>query len=420
MSSESRAGVQVEVRGVSKAYTMSGASAIIRRLRGKLLRNRADPTAPDAVSQRDWALRDVSFEVRRGEALAIVGRNGAGKTTILKILSRITTPTDGVVQVSRPVASMIELGAGFHPELTGRENIYLNGSILGMRRPQIRSRFDEIVEFADIGPYLDTPVKRYSSGMFVRLGFAVAAHVDAEVLLVDEVLAVGDVGFQRKCLGRLTELRKGGAAVIFVSHNLHLVQGLASHALLLDHGIVRARGRVGDVIARYVDSINAGTAVTAGDPRESATQDAIKVKSIGFLEANGIATDRVRSGDPLVVRISYSCGHDVPCCRVGFSLWTAEGVRIATLDTGIDGKDLSLRAGEGHVECRIPELFLLPDRYFIRGGIYDGETGWPIDRWGWEGGEVTSIVVSTSDRYSQSVVLTREHGIVHIPAEWFS
>jgi lipopolysaccharide transport system ATP-binding protein len=367
-----------------------------------------------------WALRNVSFDIGCGQALAIVGRNGAGKTTILKILSRITSPTEGSIHVNGPVASMIELGAGFHPELTGRENVYLNGSILGMSRPQIRSRFEEIVEFADIGAFLDTPVKRYSSGMFVRLGFAVAAHVDAKVLLVDEVLAVGDVGFQRKCLRRLTELRRAGAAVIFVSHNLHLVQGLASRALFLDRGVVKACGTVSEVVAKYVDFVNIGTDVPEKGPLKSATDDDAEITGITFIDSRGNAIDRVECGSALGVRISYASKRELRACRVGFSLWTPEGVRVATLDTGIDGEKMALRAGEGHIDCLIPELPLLPDRYFVRGGIYDGETGWPVNRWGWEGGEVTSIVVSAGTRYSGSVVLTREHGIVHIRADWIS
>lgn len=416
MSSDGAVEVMVGARSVSKTYRRYGATAVLRSLGDRLLGRTGKMHEPEEPPL--WALRDVSFEVKRGDALAIVGRNGAGKTTILKILSRISNPTSGEIAIAGPVASMIELGAGFHPELTGRENIFLNGSILGMRRAQIEDRFDEIVAFADIGPYLDTPVKRYSSGMFVRLGFAVAAHIDAEILLIDEVLAVGDLGFQRKCLSKLSELIRGGSAVIFVSHNLHLVQGLASHALFLDHGRVEARGSVGEVLARYVDTFNAAsgdTDVSAGSERQDKET---RITGIQVIDGDDGPTESVSSGEPVSLRVCFSSARELHACRLGLSLWTSEGVRIATLDTGIDGLPLSLPASSGNVVCTIPELALMPDRYYVRGGIYDAETGWPIDRWGWEGGEVTSILVLTSTKYSRTVVLTREHGIVHIPAEW--
>lgn len=420
MSSDATGAPVVAFHEVSKAYRRYGAKYLVKLLGSKLLRRRGEVTAGRSNGMPFWALRAVSFEVGAGEALAIVGPNGAGKTTILKILSRITAPTEGDFKIKGRLASMIELGAGFHPELTGRENIYLNGSILGMRRSEIRTLFDDIVDFADIGTYLDTPVKRYSSGMFVRLGFAVAAHVDARVLLVDEVLAVGDVGFQRKCLRKLAALREGGAAVIFVSHNLHLVQGLATRALYLDHGVVRAEGEVAAVVARYVDAINLGTSEAAGRIQEGGTASEVKILDISLLGAENQRITRIASGDPVRVRISYRSMRDVPKARCGLSLWTGEGVRIATFDSAFAGGNLSLNSGDGFVDCVIPELALLPDRYFIRGGIYDGSTGWPIDRWGWEGGELSPLEVSTNTRYSREVVLTREHGILFIPASWES
>ena len=199
-----------------------------------------------------WALRDVSFEVKRGEVVGIIGRNGAGKSTLLKILSRITEPTAGSAKIHGRVGSLLEVGTGFHPELTGRENIYLNGAILGMRRAEIERKFDEIVAFAEIERFLDTPVKRYSSGMYVRLAFAVAAHLEPEILLVDEVLAVGDAQFQKKCLGKMGDVAKEGRTVLFVSHNMVAVQTLCQRAFWLDSGQLKAQGEVGTIVTTYL------------------------------------------------------------------------------------------------------------------------------------------------------------------------
>jgi lipopolysaccharide transport system ATP-binding protein len=234
-----------------------GASNLWRKTAG-MTRGRA--TLGGETVEEFWALRDVSFEVRRGEVLGIIGRNGAGKSTLLKILSRITEPSEGRVTIKGRVASLLEVGTGFHPELTGRENIYLNGAILGMTRAEIRSKFDEIVAFAEVEKFLDTPVKRYSSGMYVRLAFAVAAHLEPEILVVDEVLAVGDVEFQKKCLGKMSEVAGGGRTVLFVSHNMGAVQGLCRAGLLLSRGQIDVSGRTAEVIAAYLNQSQTSSA----------------------------------------------------------------------------------------------------------------------------------------------------------------
>src|SRR5438132_2960860 len=207
-----------------------------------------------SVSKEDfWALKDVSFEVQRGEVVGIIGRNGAGKSTLLKILSRITEPTTGKVRIKGRIASLLEVGTGFHPELTGRENIFLNGAILGMTKAEIKSKFDEIIAFAETEKFLDTPVKRYSSGMYVRLAFAVAAHLEPEILIVDEVLAVGDAEFQKKCLGKMEEVSKGGRTVLFVSHNMQSISTLTTRTFLLDRGQIAAQGPTREVITHYLE-----------------------------------------------------------------------------------------------------------------------------------------------------------------------
>jgi len=259
--------VAIRVEGLSKQYRIGGKRERYQTLRDKLTDAFAAPLrragqflrgqASDAAELNEtiWALKDVSFEVKRGEVLGVIGRNGAGKSTLLKILSRITEPTEGYAEVRGRVGSLLEVGTGFHPELTGRENIYLNGAILGMRRADIERRFDEIVAFAETEKFLDTPVKHYSSGMHVRLAFAVAAHLEPEILLVDEVLAVGDQGFQRKCLGKMAEVAEGGRTVLFVSHNLAAVRSLCSRGMVLDSGKILFGGGVAEAICDYQKSL---------------------------------------------------------------------------------------------------------------------------------------------------------------------
>jgi ABC-type polysaccharide/polyol phosphate transport system ATPase subunit len=232
-----------------------------------------------------WALKDVSFEVKRGEVLGIIGRNGAGKSTLLKILSRITEPSEGRVTIKGRVASLLEVGTGFHPELTGRENIYLNGAILGMTRAEIRRKFDEIVAFAEVEQFLDTPVKRYSSGMYVRLAFAVAAQLDSEIIIVDEVLAVGDAAFQKKCLGKMGDVARGGRTVLFVSHNLGAVRSLCSRAILLNHGRIETEGQVAEVISFYIGGGSEGAVsrcIDLSSARRRGT-GTVKIERVEFL-----------------------------------------------------------------------------------------------------------------------------------------
>lgn len=239
----------------SKPMTRSSESRVqSSELGGKKSESNSKLRTQDSELRNDfWALRDVSFEVKRGEVVGIIGRNGAGKSTLLKILSRVTGPTSGSVKIKGRVASLLEVGTGFHPELTGRENIYLNGTILGMKKKEIYAKFDEIVAFAEIEQFIDTPVKRYSSGMYVRLAFAVAAHLEPEILIVDEVLAVGDMAFQKKCLGKMGEVSREGRTVLFVSHNMAAIQSLCSRAFLVDYGRIVAHGKTNEIVQKYLN-----------------------------------------------------------------------------------------------------------------------------------------------------------------------
>jgi lipopolysaccharide transport system ATP-binding protein len=301
----------IHVEGLSKRYRIGKAQQRHDTLRDALMAGmcvpldwlrEGGPGAGRASRDTIWALKDVSFDVRRGEVLGIIGSNGAGKSTLLKVLSRITEPTEDRAILHGRVGSLLEVGTGFHPELSGRENIYLSGAILGMRRTEINRKFDEIVAFAELNKFLDTPVKRYSSGMYVRLAFAVAAHLDPEILLVDEVLAVGDAAFQRKCLGKMRDTAEGGRTVLFVSHSMKAVSSLCSKGILLDGGEVRLSGPVHEVIQAYLRGISSG--LTHGERSFEPTATApVFVSSLRTVDANGIARRSFPRSEPVVLII---------------------------------------------------------------------------------------------------------------------
>ena len=251
-------------------------------------------------------IKNLSFEVNRGEVLGVIGRNGAGKSTLLKVLSRITEPTQGRVTLHGDVASLLEVGTGFHPELTGRENIFLNGVILGMTRAQIKDKFDEIVEFSGVSKFLDTPVKRFSSGMYVRLAFSVAAHLEPEILIIDEVLAVGDAEFQKKCLGKMEEVAGHGRTVLFVSHNMAAISSLCTHAMVLKNGaIVFPPGNVKDATRYYLSSVSDLAATTLRDRKDRQGEGRIRLTQISMHDENGVSQDFVECGQHVEIRIGY-------------------------------------------------------------------------------------------------------------------
>ncbi len=319
-----------------------------------------------------WALKDVSFEVKQGEVVGIIGRNGAGKSTLLKILSRITAPTEGRVEVFGRVGSLLEVGTGFHPELTGRENIYLNGAILGMHKLEIEYKFDEIVAFAEVEKFIDTPVKHYSSGMYVRLAFAVAAHLEPEILLVDEVLAVGDAAFQRKCLGKMGEVAKGGRTVLFVSHNLGAVRSLCSRVLWLDEGGLSMTGLPPAIIDSYLKLMLAPSSpVLALDssPRRPGFGDRFRLRNVEF---NGGGP--LLHGEPLSVRIHYVVRGEVHGVSLGFGFSTLDGVRLISIDSDLLGirRDLSKDA-HGFAEAKVESLLLQPGHYTLDVGARSGD-----------------------------------------------
>ena len=315
-----------------------------------------------------WALRDVSFEVGEGERVGIIGRNGAGKSTLLKILSRITEPTRGRATIRGRVASLLEVGTGFHPELTGKENIFLNGAILGMSRAEIRRRFDEIVAFAEVERFLDTPVKRYSSGMYVRLAFSVAAHLEPDILLVDEVLAVGDGAFQRKCLGRMGEVSRQGRTILFVSHNMQAVRHLCSRAIWLKDGGIQAAGSSEAVVRDYLLQIgDEAAAHDLADVIAALPPDPTFVlKDVAILQ-DGRRTSDLVNGRPVEIRVAYDVRQSAAGLHVYFQLLDAEGTLLVESIHNGDAEPVPVVAPGSYVSrVALPANFLAPTPYTLR------------------------------------------------------
>jgi lipopolysaccharide transport system ATP-binding protein len=318
-----------------------------------------------------WALRDVSFEIPRGEVVGIIGRNGAGKSTLLKVLSRITEPTEGQAEIRGRVGSLLEVGTGFHAELTGRENVFLNGAILGMRKAEIAKKFDEIVAFAEIEKFLDTPVKHYSSGMYMRLAFAVAAHLDPEILIVDEVLAVGDAQFQKKCLGKIKDVAGAGRTVVFVSHNMSAVLSLCDRVILLEAGRNQTPGDPETMVSKYLQSAAQRCEAYWPDPLSSPGDETIRLCAARILNARGEVTDIVDMRAGFDLEIAYELRQPVPGLQIGLVIVSGEGIPVLTSgDADMAGKELVRRSGYYSARCRMPGSFLSPGPYFVNLGAH--------------------------------------------------
>jgi lipopolysaccharide transport system ATP-binding protein len=363
----------IETNALGKRYTLGTRQRGYDTLRDSIAQTARSSLQRLARQHRDegsaatlWALRDLSLTIRQGEVVGLIGHNGAGKTTLLKILSRITEPTVGWADVTGRVGSLLEVGTGFHPELTGRENVYLNGAILGMRRPEIRRRFDEIVAFAELERFLDTPVKRYSSGMSVRLAFAVAAHLEPEILLVDEVLAVGDAAFQRKSLGKMGEVAREGRTIVFVSHNLAVIQALCSRAVLLEQGTAVADATAAEAIGQYLRTLEraASDDLVERTDRDGRGWDEIRIRAVEILDRSGRHPDVVVGGNPASIVVHLTGVLPMIECRL--TIVNTLGQPVATLDSELSAPS-DVRDGDlgARIECDIACLPLVPGRYRV-------------------------------------------------------
>lgn len=365
--------VAIRVEDIGKMYHIGGPVNSYRTLRESIrdvvqapFKRLKNITGDETI----WALRHVSFEVNQGQVLGVIGRNGAGKSTLLKILSRVTEPSEGIAEIHGRVGSLLEVGTGFHPELTGRENIYLNGAILGMKKTEIAKKFDEIVEFSEVAKFIDTPVKRYSSGMYLRLAFAVAAHLEPEILVVDEVLAVGDAEFQRKCLGKMNAVAQQGRTVFFVSHNMSAILRLTEEALVIDHGQMIMRAPTSEAVSYYLSSGFSQEGQRAWtDDEIPAAAHPFKPIAMRIINPRGQVVDTVRSTEQVIVEIEYKVASPLTGLRIGIYLMTTHGEYVLTsFDTDDEKKFESLterKAGTYVSRCTIPADLLNEGRYVM-------------------------------------------------------
>jgi ABC-type polysaccharide/polyol phosphate transport system ATPase subunit len=366
----------IEVTGLGKRYRLGedfGRYLTIRESLARRFGRRRD----DSPAGRDlWALKDVSFTIEEGETVGLIGRNGAGKSTLLKLLARITEPSTGVARMRGRVGALLEVGTGFHPELTGRENVFLNGSILGMSRREIAARFDRIVEFAGVERFLDTPLKRYSTGMELRLAFAVAAHVEPPILVVDEVLAVGDAEFQQRCLGRISELGQGGRTVVFVSHDMSAIQRLCARSIWIDKGAVEQDGPTPEVVRSYLASGLSGSTLVEFDPDQGGD---VTLETVAVTDPAGRPLDVIRRRDPFTVRVAFTTRRSLPDLDVAIYLISRQGVHALDESWSDTERVPPSAAGPGRFETKLTLApMLAPGEYqlgvWIGSAVADDET----------------------------------------------
>ncbi len=374
----------IEIENVGKCYRIGANKEPYLSLRDEIVKftSRLRPGIKNRrPSETDfWALKDVSFNVQEGEAIGIIGRNGAGKSTLLKILSQITPPTRGKITMRGRVASLLEVGTGFHPELTGRENIFLNGAILGMSRAEIRKKFCEIIAFAEIDKFLDTPVKRYSSGMYVRLAFAVAAHLEPEILVVDEVLAVGDAEFQKKCLGKMGDVAKTGRTVLFVSHNMQAIRLLCTRCVLLQDGNVTANGDPADVTSSYMGSDDNCTGEKNWPLATAPGDDTVRILSLKTMNSEGDVCSDFSSDKDVFVEMLLDVRSIDAALRVGFELLWQDGTVVFTShhNDAVASEWPALSLGINRLSCKIPQGLLNKGKYSVAPRISLHCTRWIV------------------------------------------
>ena len=419
------ADVAIAARGVGKAYSIfrpaartTRAAAVARRLRRPL---------GGGGRETLWALRDVTFDIGRGEVVGVVGRNGAGKSTLLKLLSHISEPTAGQIGIWGRVGSLLEVGTGFHPELTGRENVFLNGSILGMRRGEIRGQFDAIADFSGVQKFLDTPVKRYSSGMRVRLAFAVAVHLKPEILIVDEVLSVGDGDFQRRCLRKMEEVARSGRTILLVSHNMGSIQALCGRALFMQGGRLVQDGPADAVVAAYLRSIQPAAGSAADDPRDREGDGRVRVREVrivsassgsassGSADAGEVGIDgvaNVMGGEDVTVELPYESSVPGRTVSVLLNVYNDDGAAVCAAHTGLTRPDLAPLGRTGVLRCRLPRLPLTVGSYRLAVAVHlDGETADYLPR-------AAELEVVASVFHGSGAALDSRAAAFHVDHSW--
>jgi lipopolysaccharide transport system ATP-binding protein len=380
--------IAIQVQNLGKMYKIGGKQEAYSTFRdviaqavaspfkraGQLLRGEAYGAAN--LTETIWALKDISFEIKKGEVVGIIGHNGAGKSTLLKILSRITEPTEGDVKLYGRVGALLEVGTGFHGELTGRENVYLNGAILGMHRYEIEQKFDEIVDFSEVEKFIDTPVKHYSTGMRLRLGFSVAAHLEPDILIVDEVLAVGDAAFQKKCLGKMSDVAGEGRTVLFVSHNLEAVISLCSRATLIENGILIESGIPKDIVSIYQNKFS-DLNTNISDLKDVERYGTGKVRftklALKYLDLEGKEVEVLRTGGQLIIDLSLECTRDIQETNVAVIIYDASRYRLIDVNSALKGEFITLSAGQkATMQFRLNDLMLNTGQYII--GLWMGRS----------------------------------------------
>jgi len=411
----------VEVDHVSKQFSLSGPTVSYRLLRDEIAQKFSNLLHPRSVqtgaapSKTFWALKDIHFSVQPGEAVGIIGPNGAGKSTLLKILSRITYPTTGQVIMRGRAASLLEVGTGFSPELTGRENIYLNGSLLGMARREINNKIEQIMEFAEIGDFIDMPVKRYSSGMYVRLAFSIAAHLEPEILIIDEVLAVGDAKFQRKSLGKMDEVaKKSGRTVLFVSHDLGAVKRLCSKSVLIEKGKMIAFGKTSEIIEKYLVKVN--NSVPKANETIPITNRSgsgiVRIENVHIENGKGKEVNFAVSGETLRFVFQYQAVKDIDKVNLSFSIHSQLGQNIILDQSKYTRNLFKVQKGKGKIICTIPSLPLISGYYLInvRVDIHGEESDFPRD-------PVCKLTVVDGDFYGTGSI-PLQHSPVLVKSSW--
>jgi lipopolysaccharide transport system ATP-binding protein len=410
--------VAIQVRGLSKQYHIGAARQRNDSLR-EWVKGRLQKTRHDARDEMIWALKDISFEIEHGEVVGIVGRNGAGKSTLLKVLSRITEPTSGKIVLNGRVGSLLEVGTGFHPELTGRENVFLSGAILGMTRKEIGAKFDEIVAFSELEQFIDTPVKRYSSGMTVRLGFAVAAHLDPEILLVDEVLAVGDANFQKKSLGKMGDVAEGGRTVLFVSHNMAMVNKICRRAMLIEGGQLAGEGETAEIVQQYLEISRGQSDQTSEDHvnrQALAAQDSeeIVVHDVELLMKDGSPVAGRDVQDGLIVRVHYTAKQRIAAPGFIVIIRTQEGMDLCRVSSmPISGYAIEEANGDGTIEVAFNDLPLTGGRYYVSFEVSRSNVDWLLKL-----RDVALFDMGARDVYGSGMALDNRRGYLFVGHSW--